>query len=320
MGRRPKGARLYLDPARGEWAIRDGAYFQRTGTADRNTAERLLGRYIAGKYEAPSDDPLIDHVLRAYATAKGTRDIGYAVERMRSYWGAKRVSQINARLCEAYKDGKGRRELQTLRAAVRYWHKHHAALRSIPVVVLPPAGAPRERWLSRSEAGRLLWASRRVEHLKRFVLIGLATGSRAGVIFSLRWSWVNFQTGVILRRAPGEREIKSKRRPPVRVSKRLLSFLRRWQEADGAGPDGYVVHFEGRKITHLRRSWQSAVIAAGLGPDVIPHCLRQSRATWLCQRGVPFWEIAGHLGMSVTVLQQVYGHHHPDYQRRAADI
>jgi hypothetical protein len=38
------------------------------------------------------------------------------------------------------------------------------------------------------------------------------------------------------------------------------------------------------------------------------------------QAGVPIWEAAGHLGMTVKILEEVYGHHHPDWQRRAADV
>ena len=36
------------------------------------------------------------------------------------------------------------------------------------------------------------------------------------------------------------------------------------------------------------------------------------------QRGVPIWEAAGFLGMSPEVLQDTYGHHHPDYLHGAA--
>jgi hypothetical protein len=36
------------------------------------------------------------------------------------------------------------------------------------------------------------------------------------------------------------------------------------------------------------------------------------------QRGVPIWEAAGFLGMSPEVLQDTYGHHHPDYLQGAA--
>jgi hypothetical protein len=53
---------------------------------------------------------------------------------------------------------------------------------------------------------------------------------------------------------------------------------------------------------------------------VTPHTLRHTRATWLMQAGVNIWEAGGSLGMSVRVLEANYAHHHPDWQRRAADI
>jgi hypothetical protein len=37
------------------------------------------------------------------------------------------------------------------------------------------------------------------------------------------------------------------------------------------------------------------------------------------QRGVPKWEAAGFLGMSVETLEAVYGHHSPDYLKSAAE-
>jgi hypothetical protein len=36
------------------------------------------------------------------------------------------------------------------------------------------------------------------------------------------------------------------------------------------------------------------------------------------QAGANPWELAGFLAMTVETLQNVYGHHHPDYQRHAA--
>jgi hypothetical protein len=33
----------------------------------------------------------------------------------------------------------------------------------------------------------------------------------------------------------------------------------------------------------------------------------------MMQNGVSLWTAAGFLGMSVEMLQRVYGHHHPDY-------
>jgi hypothetical protein len=36
------------------------------------------------------------------------------------------------------------------------------------------------------------------------------------------------------------------------------------------------------------------------------------------QAGIDKWEAAGFLGMSIEMLDRVYGHHHPDYWRAAA--
>ena len=38
------------------------------------------------------------------------------------------------------------------------------------------------------------------------------------------------------------------------------------------------------------------------------------------QRGVPIWQAPGFLGMSPDVLQDEYGHHHPDHLKTAAAI
>jgi len=57
---------------------------------------------------------------------------------------------------------------------------------------------------------------------------------------------------------------------------------------------------------------------ARLSGKVTPHTLRHTAAAWLMQRSVPIWEAAGFLGMSPEVLQDTYGHHHPDHLHGAA--
>ena len=37
------------------------------------------------------------------------------------------------------------------------------------------------------------------------------------------------------------------------------------------------------------------------------------------QNGADLWQAAGFLGMTVEMLERVYGHHHPDFQREAAE-
>lgn len=331
MPRRKAGPRLYLDPRRKHWIIRDGTRFIRTGCGEgsRNDAEKALAAYIGRKHTpAPSGNPTIDEILAAYGNEHAPHtsrpsDIGYTIGSLLNFWSGKRVTDINARGCRSYAASKikggARRDLEILRAAVRFWHKEYGPLASVPAVTLPPRGEPRERWLTRGEAARLLWQSRRTEHLKRFVLIGLYTGSRSGVIVKLQWDWIDFERGVMRRRDTGEADKSNKRRPPVRLGTRLLTFLRRWRAMDGGPGDALVVAWRGDAIKRLWRSWDKARDRAGLA-GITPHVLRHTRATWIMQAGVPIWEAAGHLGMTPTVLEKVYGKHSPDFQKRAAEV
>ena len=38
----------------------------------------------------------------------------------------------------------------------------------------------------------------------------------------------------------------------------------------------------------------------------------------MMQNGADLWQAAGFLGMTVEMLERRYGHHHPDFQRDAA--
>lgn len=120
------------------------------------------------------------------------------------------------------------------------------------------------------------------------------------------------------RLAPGEAQDSRKRAPPVRLGKRILAHLRRWKRLDG-GTVSYLCHYDGGLVGKLRRSFPQAAKRAGL-TGITPHTLRHTRATWLMRAGIDPWEAAGSLGMSVEMLQRTYGHHHPDFQRRAAEI
>jgi hypothetical protein len=68
----------------------------------------------------------------------------------------------------------------------------------------------------------------------------------------------------------------------------------------------------------VKTDFKSAVQQAKLHGNITPHTLRHTAATWLMQAGVDKWEAAGFLGMSIEMLDRVYGHHHPDHLRMAA--
>ena len=101
------------------------------------------------------------------------------------------------------------------------------------------------------------------------------------------------------------------------------------------------MHDSGERIRDVKKGFAAACQRAGLVkwekvkdteihdapctfvraiPSLTPHTLRHTTATWLMQAGVKTWEAAGFLAMSEKILIDVYGHHHPDYQRDAADV
>ena len=114
--------------------------------------------------------------------------------------------------------------------------------------------------------------------------------------------------GVFYRRADGERETK-KRKPAVPLPPELHDHLRRWKRRG----QRFAVEWYGEPVTSISKGFRAVVKDAGLGPDVTPHVLRHTAATWLMQAGTDPWEAAGFLGMTVETLMGRYGHHHPDY-------
>jgi integrase len=330
MSRRPKGPRLYLDTNRNQWVIRDGKNFIRTSCdrSDHSNAEKRLGVYIGSKYTpAPCAAPLIADVLLVYAkehlpTTLASANSAFNINNLIHFWGAKKLVDVTPQNCRAYtatkNPGGARRDLETLRAAINYWHRFYGPLSVVPFVILPPKSEPKERWLTRTEAKRLRHAAMGAPHLYRFIVIALATGSRLESILSLEWSWIDLDRGIMLRKSQGARQSK-KRKPPVRLGRAMIRLLRLWKRQD-RGMTKTVCHFNGKAVLKVRRSWAAAVKKAGLGKDVTPHTLRHTRATWLLQSGIDLWEAAGHLGMSVETLQRVYGKHHPDYQKKAAEV
>jgi integrase len=370
MPRRSKGAHLWLRPARrmdgrvlanAVWIIIDGKQHIATGCLEHQAgeAEKSLADYIADKYR-PSrhvrELEAIDvaDVLSVYLDDCGARvadppKLERSIARLNNFWGGKMLSDVTSAECRTYvksrgKTGGARSDLETLRAAINHHGKenlHYGVVR----VALPPKGAPRDRWLTRTEAARLLWAcwryretqtvhrgrhkglkveteKRPLRHLARFILIGLYTGTRAGAIASaspyrdLGHSFVDIDQGIFYRQAIGRRASK-KRQPPAPIPARLLGHMRRWVRCGVV--ISHFVEWNGAPVKSVKTAFNRAVQLAGLWGRVTPHTLRHTAATWLMQRGVPIWQAAGFLGMSAEMLERTYGHHHPDYLKGAAD-
>lgn len=330
MPRRSTGPRLWFDRARKAWTIVDRERRIRTGCAESQIveAQKALAEYISDQHVVTvTDIPLLADVLTAYleehvpsiADASTTE---YRIATLNEWWGDKVITDINAANCRAYAKSRpglpgARRDLEVLRAAVNYWHREKKPLAVIPAVVLPEKSEPRDQWLTREQQARFLWAARRTPHLARFLIIAWYTGSRSGVVLGLTWDLIDLETAYMRRKPHGAKRTK-KKAPPIRIGARLLSHLKRWKRLD-KNVSRYVVHYKGGKVDKLRRSFYTARDKAGLPEDVTPHTMRHSRATHLMRQKIDAHDAGQFLGMSVETLVRVYGHHHPDWQKDAAD-
>jgi integrase len=299
----------------------------------------LLITEVMGRY-------LEEHVatLKLAKSAKWVADMATNVLK---WWGDKSLAEVNARNCREYVSWRtsqpiarytksegslvgtqtARHELAIMRAAIIYYHKHHGPLKSVPTVTLPPKSPPREDYFwSRSEAAKRIRAARRRpdnHHIVRLILLGLYSGTRPGAMLKLRWlpstegGWIDVDNEIIHRRARQEVKTK-KKKPSARIHKRLIHHLRRWRREDMARGFTHVIHFDGKPINSVYRSWQSVRLAAGSNLKDGPHVLRHTAATWFMSWGVEPALISGYLGMSMEVLMDVYAHHHPMFQEAIA--
>ncbi len=269
---------------------------------------------------------MIAEVLSAYGREvaphkKSARNIAYNISNLLKWWGAKTVAEITAKSCRAYVATRtasaGAADLKILKAATLHWHAEYGPLNFTPIFWRPKENPPKDRWLTKPEAARLLRAAGPYPYLRRLILLGLYTGSRPGVLLALRWEQVDLGAGILHRLPHGVKQDAKKRAPPVRLGRRIQAHLRRWQRLDGSGE--FVCHLDGRPVEDPHGSWAKIIAAANL-KGVTRHTLRHTRATWMMQADVPIWEAAGFLGMSIKMLERVYGHHAPSHQERAANI
>ena len=333
----------------GEKEIGTGA-----GANERASAEAALQQYLARHHRPPRganrpSELLIAEVMARYLEEHApTRPSAAWIARMATdvlrWWGEKALSEVNGRNCRDYVTwrtaqpvaactrNKGRmvglqtarHELAIMRAAIRFYHREYGPLQSVPAVRLPPKSPAREDYFwSRDEAARRIRAARRrpeTHHIVRMILIGIYSGTRSGAMFKLRWlpsttgGWIDVDSEIIHRRALQAVRTK-KRQPPARIHKRLLPHLRKWRREDMERGITNVIHYGGQPIKEkVRSSWQTLRKEAGGTRKDSPHILRHTAATWFMSWGLDVALIAGYLGMSVDVLLDVYGHHHPMFQ------
>lgn len=368
MPRPSKGIRLHLrykGTASARWEIRDGERRIATGisVADRRAAEAALAEYITATHQPARQQRgiaeisvadviaiyLEDKVATIPDEGQRKRAAGRA-ERLLGFFGSKTLAQITGKLCRSYASHRGnaggaRRDLQDLAAAIGH-HRREGYSREVVEVDLPPPGKPRERWLTRSELAKLVWAAwsyrapmsvpgqyltapmppiekRPARHVARMILMAYYTGSRPGDILKASYhagagrSYIDLDDGVFYRKPEDKTETR-KRQPPCHLGDRILSHLRRWKRTGQVA--SYVVEYRGRPVASIKSAFTAAVARSGLEGDIVPYTFRHSRATHLLGAGVSMKDTADALGTSEAMIFRHYGHLMKERAKKVANV
>nr|WP_145398592.1 site-specific integrase [Paracoccus sulfuroxidans] len=204
-------------------------------------------------------------------------------------------------------------ELGHLRIVLN-WAAKKGLIEKAPLIELPPKPAPKDRYLTRAEAIRLVNAEAE-PHVQLAIKLMLGTAGRQGAILDLTWDRVDFRRHTIDLRVEGGGPRKG--RALVPMNPMLHEAL---TEAKAAALSDYVIEWHGKKVQSIRKGFSRAVANAGL-KDVGMHTLRHTAAVHMVEGGTDIAEVAQFLGHSnPSITFRVYARYSPTHLRRAASI
>jgi integrase len=289
------------------------------GTHDRGLAE-ARARDIWNARHAPQSERIAD-LWEAYA--RDRQSVIARPDALRSTWAALQPhfghrlgKAITPEDCREYersrkRDSKRpstiRTELEMLRACLRFRYGASA-----PKLHIPPASAPRDRWLTKADATRLL-ESAAAPHARLFIVLALTTGTRMGALLDLTWDRVDFDQGTIDFRPVGRHQT-NKRRVVVPMNATARAAL---QEAHKGALSDFVIEYAGKPVASVKTAIRETARRAKV--PCSPHVLRHTAGVWMAQADVPMQKIAQYLGHTSTrVTEAHYARYSPSFMRDAS--
>lgn len=312
---------------RGQFALtfdKDGRRHRYTlNTDDAREANRIAPALYA-ELTRPSGRTVSD-LWEAYRADKSAKPIAttmrYTGKAIIPHFGHRDGEAVTKGECQSYiaarhklgrSDGSIHTELGHLRT-VLVWAQKNRLINHAPEIYRPEKPSPKDRYLTRDEAQRIL-AAATLPHVKLSIHLMLATAARVSAILELTWDRVDFKRRLIHLIDPTVK-IRRKGRATVPINSTLMAAL---QEAKGGALSEYVVEWSGERVKSIRKGIATAADKAGLD-DVSPHVFRHTSAVWMAEAGIPITEIAQYLGHSnPSVTYRVYSRYSPDHLRKAA--
>jgi integrase len=293
-----------------------------SGTADREAARRWFEDWK--RLSLAPAQPTIGDLWAAYVEAKAGRHV---VVNMTSEW--KRMEPeighlyphqltaghvrgyIEKRRAAGIGDGMLWTELGHLRTVLA-WAVKVQLLDRAPHVERPSKPPPRDRWLTREEAGALITACA-TPHIRLFVILMLTTAARPTAALELTWDRVDLERGWVVLASGTTQNRKGRATVPMnRTLRAALSTA--WE---GRTTD-YVIEFAGERVQSVKTAFNAACERAKLA-GVTPHTLRHTAAVWMAADGHPMAKIAQYLGHKDSrITEAVYARYAPEHMKDAA--
>lgn len=368
-----------MDPKTGEWRIfRTDGTRRRLGlrgpanleAANRALAEELIQQRLGSSAPRATDStPVMDLVYR-YAEAKADivakpQLLADAIEALSPFWTGKTVAEITRKTCADFtkwriggglrkhhlktraksmskaktSQSTARRDLTTLRTAIRFAQADGILLGTIPTVVLPDEMPSRDRSLTREEAAHILrelWRGAptkardgswhrspgKTKHAARLFLLLLYSGSRFATVAKSKRKrredgpWVDMPNEIWYRRGSQE-QITKKRREPHRIPGKIMLALERWERL--FPKQEYLVEHPrrpGRPVGDIGQALDGACKRLGI-ERITPHGLKHTAITLYISGGGDPMLAAEYFSTSYETIKENYLHLHPDFQEDA---
>lgn len=281
-------------------------------------------RALIVRQTAPQEGVTVETVWAAYRAEKAGRaiDAKMAVtgKNVLPHFGHLSPAQITVADCRAYVDKRralGRAEytihteLGNLRTCLA-WAAEGGMIPKAPQIERPAAPPPRDRYLTRDEAERLIAAA--VDpHIRLAIILMLTTAGRIGAILDLTWDRVDLDRGVIRLAANEIGPKKGRATVPINATARAAL-----EAARVAARTDYVIEWGGRRVGSIKTGFAAAVKRSGI-EHCTRHDLRRSAGRFMVENGVPIEEVATYLGhTNPSITRSTYAKFSTDYLRAAA--
>ncbi len=313
---------------RGKLALtfeRDGKRHRHSLGTDDPRQAYLIAPALYAELTRPAGRTVQD-IWTAYTVDKAGKAVlvtmEYTWKALRERFGSRNGESITKEDCRAHTaarrhagigDGTIHTELGHLRT-VLVWAEKNRLIEKAPQIERPSKPDPKDRYLTREEAQRVL-ACAKTPHLRTAIHLMLGTAARVTAILELTWDRVDFDRKLIHLRNPDDK-VKRKGRAIVPINSTLLTALR---DAKAGALTDYVVEWAGEPVKSLKRGIATAAREAKV-KGVSAHVFRHTAAVWMAEAGVPMEEISQYLGHSnAEITRRVYARYSPDHLRKAAE-